>query len=110
MCEYMTGGTVVVLGEVGRNVGAGMSGGELYVFDVHETLRRRLNGELVEAYVPNAVELSDVRELVARHERSTRSARAAELLARWDEAAPFFVRVAPRAEVAVLQAVSEGSG
>ena len=32
-CEYMTGGTVVVLGEVGRNAGAGMSGGELYVFD-----------------------------------------------------------------------------
>jgi glutamate synthase domain-containing protein 3 len=92
-CEYMTGGTVVVLGEVGRNAGAGMSGGELYVFD-SDRLERRANEDVVlRAATPG--ELLGVRELVERHERSTRSARAAEVLARWDELAARFVRVAP---------------
>ena len=46
-CEYMTGGTVVVLGETGRNFGAGMSGGEAYVYDPAGELPRRLNDDLV---------------------------------------------------------------
>jgi len=97
-CEYMTGGTVVVLGEVGRNAGAGMSGGELYVFD-SDRLERRANADVVlRAATPG--ELLGVRELVERHERSTRSARAAEVLARWDELAARFVRVAPPTAVA----------
>src|SRR4029450_10013808 len=48
-CEYMTGGTVVVLGEIGLNVGAGMTGGELYVYDAPGRLPLRLNGQLVAA-------------------------------------------------------------
>jgi glutamate synthase domain-containing protein 3 len=97
-CEYMTGGTVVVLGEVGRNAGAGMSGGELYVFDA-EFLERRRNGDVV-LCAATVEELLGVRELVERHERSTRSPRSADVLARWDELAPRFVRVAPRSAVA----------
>ena len=97
-CEYMTGGTVVVLGEVGRNVGAGMSGGELYVFDT-KRLERRSNEDVV-LRPATAAELLGVRELVERHERSTRSPRSADVLARWDELAPRFVRVAPRTAVA----------
>src|SRR5712691_12256788 len=46
-CEYMTAGTVVVLGAVGRNLGAGMTGGEAYVYDADGVLEARLNGELV---------------------------------------------------------------
>ena len=94
----MTGGTVIVLGEVGRNAGAGMSGGELYVFDA-ERLERRSNEDVV-LRAATAAELLGVRELVERHERSTRSPRAADVLARWDELAPRFVRVAPRTAVA----------
>jgi glutamate synthase domain-containing protein 3 len=97
-CEYMTGGTVVVLGEVGRNAGAGMSGGELYVFDA-ELLERRRNQDVV-LRAATLDELLGVRELVERHERSTRSPRSADVLARWDEVAPRFVRVAPRSDLA----------
>ncbi len=97
-CEYMTGGTVVVLGEVGRNAGAGMSGGELYVFDA-ERLERRSNEDVV-LRAATVDELRGVRELVERHERSTRSPRAADVLARWNELAARFVRVAPRTAVA----------
>jgi glutamate synthase (ferredoxin) len=104
-CEYMTGGTVVVLGEVGRNAGAGMSGGELYVFDA-KRLERRSNEDVV-LRAATADELLGVRELVERHERATRSPRAADVLTRWDELASRFVRVAPRT-VAAQAAQSTG--
>ena len=90
-CEYMTGGTVVVLGEIGLNVGAGMSGGELYVQDPRLPLR--LNTQLVVAERGAGDEL---RVLLERHLRQTGSARAAELLERWPEAAQSFWRVVPR--------------
>ena len=57
-CEYMTDGTVVILGETGGNVGAGMTGGELYVYDVAERLCVRLNEQLVSASRPSADELT----------------------------------------------------
>jgi len=108
-CEYMTNGVVVVLGETGRNVGAGMTGGELFVHDPDERLPLRLNGELVANGRPTADDLDFVRELVARHARSTGSARAAALLARWEQEAGRWWRVAPRAEVAELQSAAEGT-
>jgi glutamate synthase domain-containing protein 3 len=97
-CEYMTGGTVVVLGPVGRNLGAGMSGGEAYVLDPEGSAARRVNPQLVVAHEPDAVELVALRQLVERHARFTESKRAAELLERWGEQR--FVRIAPKAEVA----------
>ena len=91
-CEYMTGGTVVVLGEVGANVAAGMSGGELYVLDDHGVLPLRLNAELVVAERG-----APPRELIAEHAHRTGSARAAEVLRRWDDAPARFwcVRARP---------------
>jgi glutamate synthase domain-containing protein 3 len=105
LCEYMTGGTVVVLGPVGRNVGAGMSGGELYVYDPDALLERRLNEELVEFLACEAdVQL---RELVARHARSTGSPRAEWLLGRWAESARAFALVRPKRDVAELADAAE---
>ena len=92
-CEYMTGGTVVVLGDIGLNVGAGMSGGELYVLDPAGRLPLHLNTELVVAERRAGEQL---RDLIARHERHTQSARAAHLLRRWDTAAAHFWCVVPR--------------
>jgi glutamate synthase (ferredoxin) len=93
-CEYMTGGRVVVLGEVGLNVGAGMTGGELYVLDATGgRLRLRLNTQLVVAERHAGEEL---RALLESHVRHTGSPRAAGLLERWDEGAPPFWRVSPR--------------
>jgi glutamate synthase domain-containing protein 3 len=105
LCEYMTGGTVVVLGPVGRNVGAGMSGGELYVYDPDVVLERRLNDELVELFACEAAVA--LRELVSRHARSTGSICAESLLSRWTEAATEFVLVRPKQDVAELAEPAE---
>jgi glutamate synthase (ferredoxin) len=95
-CEYMTGGAVAVLGEVGLNFGAGMSGGVAWVLDAHGELPLRLNAELVSA---ERAAGDDLRDLLERHARHTGSPRAAALLERWHEAAALFWRVAPRAGI-----------
>ncbi|MBV9040833.1 MAG: glutamate synthase subunit alpha, partial [Acidimicrobiia bacterium] len=72
-CEYMTGGTVVVLGEVGYNLGAGMTGGQAFVYDPEANLTARLNTALVEAVRPDAELLEEVRWLIERHHELTQS-------------------------------------
>ena len=102
-CEYMTGGAVVVLGEVGLNFGAGMSGGVAWVLDPSGELPLRLNAELVATERAADAELH---ELLERHVRHTGSPRGAALLERWHEAGTLFWRVSPRAG-AETAAVSE---
>jgi glutamate synthase domain-containing protein 3 len=97
-CEYMTAGTVVVLGDIGLNFGAGMTGGDAYVLDRDDALDERLGDGLV-LVDPDAGQLAELRELVERHLRHTESPRAAELLERWDDEARSFRRVAPAADV-----------
>ncbi len=98
-CEYMTAGTVVVLGDVGLNFGAGMTGGEAYVLDRDGTLDARLGDGLALAHDPDASQLAELRELVERHHRHTESRRAAALLERWGDEASSFRRIAPAADV-----------
>jgi len=104
VCEYMTGGRVVVLGEVGLNVGAGMSGGELYVLDPSGRLPLRLNTQLVAAE-RNAGE--ELRALLEKHLFHTGSTRTADVLERWDETAKWFWRVVPRTDAAVHHEAAE---
>jgi glutamate synthase (ferredoxin) len=108
-CEYMTGGTVVVLGETGRNLAAGMSGGEIWVHDAGGVLADRLNDQLVFASRPDLAELQPVRELLERHVRYTGSRRAAAVLRRWARESRRWWRVAPKATVAELQSALEGT-
>lgn len=108
-CEYMTSGTVVLLGEHGRNLGAGMTGGEVYVYDPAERLTGRVNGELVALERPGAAGLGELRRLVERHHRFTASTRAAELLASWHEATAGFWHIVPRAGVEALAGAAEGT-
>jgi glutamate synthase (ferredoxin) len=108
-CEYMTGGTIVVLGEVGRNAGAGMSGGELYVLDETGFLERRVSSA-VEVRRLNGAESDQVRALIALHANSTRSLRAADVLARWDQLAARVRRLVPPEQVVELRDASDGSG
>src|SRR5437879_6836491 len=104
-CEYMTGGTVVVLGETGRNFGAGMTGGSAYVLDEQGTFERRLNPALVTAgRVSDPGDAAHLRDLVMAHREATGSPRAAEILAEWGEWFPRFWRVAPRAVPAAAAA------
>jgi glutamate synthase domain-containing protein 2/glutamate synthase domain-containing protein 1/glutamate synthase domain-containing protein 3 len=94
-CEYMTGGTVVVLGRTGRNFAAGMSGGIAYVLDEDGTFAERCNPELVglESLEPN--DIRTLRELIEEHERRTESPLADRLLDCWQKTQLQFVKVMP---------------
>jgi glutamate synthase domain-containing protein 3 len=92
---------VVILGETGRNLGAGMTGGDLWVHDARGCIPKRLNAALVSAERPAATELEAVRELVAKHLRATDSGRAAELLAGWETEVSRWWHVAPKAAASV---------
>jgi glutamate synthase (ferredoxin) len=105
-CEYMTGGTVVVLGRTGRNFGAGMSGGEAFVYD--RELPLRLNDDLV--VLERVTGDDELRRLVERHARYTGSPLAEALLAGWNVAVAEFWRVRPRADVAAIEDEHEGTG
>ncbi|HEX5198384.1 MAG TPA: glutamate synthase-related protein, partial [Actinoplanes sp.] len=92
-CEYMTGGTVVVLGPTGRNFAAGMSGGLAYVWRLDAD---RVNRELVDTGPLSAEAAATVRGLVERHLAETASPVAAGLLADWGTAVGDFTAVVPR--------------
>jgi glutamate synthase domain-containing protein 2/glutamate synthase domain-containing protein 3/glutamate synthase domain-containing protein 1 len=102
-CEYMTAGTVVILGEHGLNLGAGMSGGVVYVHDRELRLPLNLNEQLVWAERIQGFGPEELRKLLERHVRYTGSPRTAELLARWETEAGWFWRVSPRADAATLE-------
>jgi glutamate synthase domain-containing protein 3 len=108
-CEYMTGGTVCILGPYGLNLGAGMTGGQALVYDPLEQLDRHINGQLVSAYRVSTIEAEELRGLIERHVHYTASERAAALLADWDASLGRFWRVAPKAEVARIESAAEGT-
>ena len=108
-CEYMTAGAVVFLGPTGRNLGAGMSGGEAYLYDPDAIVETRINPQLVAAYEPTEGQLESLRRVIARHEEATGSQKAKAILEAWSESAPRFKRIAPVAEVARLEALFEGT-
>ena len=104
-CEYMTGGRVVVLGEAGRNFGAGMSGGIAYIYDETGDFRTRCNLETVSLETPTAADLEEIEAMVRRHATYTRSERALQLLAVWTNVADKFVKVMPNDYRRMLEAV-----
>ncbi|MCS6951772.1 MAG: glutamate synthase large subunit [Bryobacterales bacterium] len=103
-CEYMTRGTVVVLGRTGRNFAAGMTGGIAFVLDeTGEFVAHRCNRagvDLEPVVEPSDIEL--LRDLIRRHWEATRSRRAAWVLAHWDAVLPKFVKVFPHEYKRVL--------
>jgi glutamate synthase domain-containing protein 3 len=96
-CEYMTGGLVLVLGETGRNFGAGMTNGVAYVLDEDGLFPRRLNPELVQATrLMDSDELALVYGLVREHFEKTASRRAEAILDLWDVYRAQFWKVSPK--------------
>ena len=96
-CEYMTGGTVVVLGRTGRNFAAGMSGGMAFVLDEFGEMEKQCNTTMVElARVTSRSDRELLRHLVEQHARYTGSARAKRELGRWEISQRNFVAVVPR--------------
>ncbi|MGH7673108.1 MAG: glutamate synthase-related protein, partial [Gemmatimonadales bacterium] len=95
-CEYMTGGTVVVLGPVGRNFGAGMSNGVAYVLDEGDApLATRCNRGMVAVTLLDAADERRLQGLVRQHYQKTGSPRARAMLQAWDAYRPLFRKVAP---------------
>lgn len=98
-CEYMTGGVVVMLGSVGRNVGAGMTGGVGYFFDEEGSFENMVNGEIVKTQriATEAGELQ-LKKMIERHFELTGSERAEEILNDWETKKNLFWQVFPPSE------------
>ncbi|MFL5639048.1 MAG: glutamate synthase large subunit, partial [Gemmatimonadaceae bacterium] len=110
-CEYMTRGTIIVLGRIGRNFGAGMSGGLAFVLDEFGEVEQQCNKGLVDL-----VRLADfgerdlVRQFIEQHARYTGSARAKRELGHWDRAVRNFMVVVPREYRQVLESGKRDAG
>jgi glutamate synthase (NADPH/NADH) large chain len=104
-CEYMTGGRVVVLGQTGRNFGAGMSGGIAYVYDPDNTFDLHVNLEMVTLEPLEDHDVEFLREQVQTHLRETDSLVAARVLNRWHSNVRYFKKVMPKDYRRVLDAI-----
>ncbi len=103
-CEYMTGGRAVVLGPVGRNFAAGMSGGIAYIWDHAGDLSTRCNMGMVELETVSADEdIAELKGIIENHLKYTGSAVAERLLKDWDGALSQFVKVMPTDYKRVLE-------
>lgn len=108
-CEYMTGGRVVILGSVGKNFAAGMSGGIAYVLaeDANE-FKHLCNQEMVEfETLENNQEINEVREMIINHFYYTQSKSADNALKDWDQIVGKFVKVIPKDYKRMMESIQE---
>ena len=95
-CEYMTGGIAVILGEVGRNFGAGMSGGIAYIYDKNKTFEKNCSKEGLNLLpVKEDKDIAELKELIENHYNSTLSPLAQRILEKWEDCLSDFVQVFP---------------
>jgi len=95
-CEYMTNGTVVILGATGKNFGAGMTGGLAYVLDLQEEFAGLYNPQLITpSRIADATDAGVLQSLIQRHLTLTGSERAGLVLSEWDSYLPKFWKVSP---------------
>ena len=99
-CEYMTGGTVVILGDIGRNFAAGMSGGKVFVYDPKRSLNTKLNpGVLDTSDIENILDTEDeglLKYLIERHFEYTQSKKSKMILDNWNKEKLNILRVIPK--------------
>ena len=107
-CEYMTGGKAVILGPTGRNFGAGMSGGEAFVYDPEKTFERKCNLDTFELEkLVNKNDLNDLKELLEKHFQYTGSEVANNILNDWNNQIANFVKVMPTDYKRVLEEINQ---
>jgi glutamate synthase (NADPH/NADH) large chain len=99
-CEYMTGGLVINLGEIGRNFAAGMSGGLAYILKDYIT---EINTEMVDLDLLEEEDLATIKAFLKRHVKLTNSSLGRRFLENWDKVQEQFIKVIPRDYKAVLQ-------
>ena len=96
-CEYMTGGITIILGDIGANFGAGMTGGMAYIYDPMSKFQSLANMESI-VTVPVTVTHweAQLKTLIEEHLKETKSPKAAQILNRWNEELSNFVQVCPK--------------
>lgn len=103
-CEYMTRGVIVILGRTGKNFGAGMSGGEAFIFDEEGDFALRLNQENMRLHSLSSMrDRYMVKRLMENHYLYTKSAKAKRILDNWQEEVQKFVKVISEAYVALVE-------
>jgi glutamate synthase (NADPH/NADH) large chain len=95
-CEYMTGGTAIILGDTGRNFAAGMSGGIAYIYDTKKEFANKCNPEMVDLDPINEEDAQLLQTLISKHFTYTKSTVAQFVLADFDNQLSNFVKVYPR--------------
>ncbi|MGE7879313.1 glutamate synthase large subunit [Peribacillus muralis] len=106
-CEYMTGGRVVILGNVGKNFAAGMSGGIAYVLaDDAEEFKALCNPEMIEFETLDE-DASEVKEMIHSHLHYTKSAKASYVLENWVDFSKKFVKVIPKDYKRMMRSIEE---
>jgi glutamate synthase (ferredoxin) len=106
-CEYMTGGIVAVLGPVGRNFAAGMSGGVAYLLDEKGDVASRCNAQMVGIEKLDAEDLATLKAMIENHAINTKSTKAARILADWANQSGKFVKVMPKDYKRMLEKIKE---
>ncbi len=106
-CEYMTGGTAVILGATGRNFAAGMSGGIAYIYDVQNNFESRCNKEMVDLDPVQGEDANLLKNLIQQHFDKTRSSVAKFILADFEHQLKHFIKVFPRDYKKALQLQKE---
>ena len=102
-CEYMTGGMVIVLGKIGANFGAGMSGGIAYLYNTDQDLNENCNLEMIGLESPVTEDLERIKSKLQEHLEYTASPLANQILSNWLNASSNFVKVMPHDLKRVLE-------
>jgi glutamate synthase (NADPH/NADH) large chain len=102
-CEYMTGGRVVVLGRIGKNFAAGMSGGIAYIYQASKDRSERVNQKMVYIEKPDTSDLKELKSMIQKHFEYTSSNLALDILNDWYEHSAFFIKIIPKEYKAVLK-------
>ena len=107
-CEYMTGGKVVILGKIGRNFAAGMSGGIAYIYAKDGIFDdRNFNMEMIGLEDLSDTDINDVETLIQNHINYTGSPLGAELLKNWKTTQKHFIKIMPTDYKAALERMAQ---
>ena len=107
-CEYMTGGRVVVIGKVGKNFAAGMSGGVAYVLDENNDLYRKTNKSLVSTEeLSNKYDVLELKGMIEDHVKYTNSVKGKEILDNFEEYLPKFKKIIPYDYKKMLETIAK---
>lgn len=106
-CEYMTGGTVLIIGKIGRNFGAGMSGGIAYIYKVDKRSIKDFNMEMIDFEIPNIQDEDIIYEMLENHFSYTNSEVAEKILSNWENEKKNFIKVMPKEYKIALERIAK---